>query len=53
MKMIKPNKIDQLYYNWDTFAQYAEKHGINLKFVEDYLPWWECWKAGHNSNDIM
>ena len=37
------------YYNWRDFCKFAEENGISLECEEDYLDWWECWKAGYIS----
>jgi hypothetical protein len=31
------------------FLKHANKNGISLAHIDDWLPWWECFKAGHNA----
>lgn len=42
-KPIPPNAD---YYNWDGFCRFADKKGIGKK-SDDFMPWWEVWKAGY------
>jgi len=34
-------------YNWNKFAEYANRVGISLDDEEDYGAWWDCWKEGY------
>ncbi len=45
-EMDKPEDAD--WYDWDAFVAWADKQGISLEDEEDFLPWWDCWKAGYS-----
>ena len=34
-------------YNWNKFAEYANRVGISLDYEDDYGTWWDCWKEGY------
>lgn len=38
--------VDAANYNWTGFVEFAEGEGINLENEDDYMSWWDCWKAG-------
>jgi len=29
------------------FKDWAEDFGIDLRYEDDWMPWWECWKNGY------
>lgn len=34
-------------YGWKEFVTWALKNGIELKYEDDWMTLWECWKAGY------
>ena len=43
-----PQPDHAIKYDWFEFGNYAVKNGISLSRVDDWEPWWECWKAGYD-----
>lgn len=43
----KPKDAD--FHGWSTFEKWANANSISDTHVEDWWPWWECWKAGFNA----
>ena len=41
--------IEGDFYGWEDFVEWAENNNINLTYDCDWVPWWECWKAGYDS----
>lgn len=40
MKTLKQDPL------WPAFVKYAKKINVSLKEKADWLPWWQCFKAG-------
>ena len=39
---------DGEYYGWKAFERWANDNGIQDD-PDDWVPWWECWKAGYKA----
>lgn len=39
--------VDGDFYGWRAFERWGDKEGIGVE-TEDWMAWWECWKAGYN-----
>jgi len=37
---------EELMQHWHLFFYFAERNGISLADVGDYIPWWECYICG-------
>jgi hypothetical protein len=38
--------IQAEYFGWTSFVAWAKENGVDLDYEEDWLIWWQCWKAG-------
>ncbi len=44
--------IDEVWENhplWPFFITWARRNAINLEHIDDYSPWWFCFRAGARS----
>ena len=39
---------DGKWYDWNAFVNWASLNNLTSDYDEDWITWWECWKAGYS-----
>jgi hypothetical protein len=48
MKKTRTRPLNAEFFGWHQFEEWANENGVG-KAEDDWLAWWECWKAGYSA----